>query len=213
MSGSAVKKIQDPSESSGDVNAHSSKSIPSVDTTSVLSLLDAAFTLLNIKIKAKFDKPSRLMQMFFFLSICIPLSTFIIRLVGRFPFWAFWLLSYYGTIWAFGHYNKSKCDLQGDLPQIANFYVKRKMFLTWFLIESILFLAIGWYLVPIRGPVALLVVYFLLFAAGGLIYGLGDVTCPHCGAINAGQRSKATDEQKDFRCCICKKKFSHYLDP
>jgi len=205
-----VKKIQEPSESSGDVNAHSSNSILSVDTTSVLSLFDAAITLLNIKIKAKFDKPNKLMQIFFFLSICIPLSTFIIRLVGRFPFWAFWLLSYYGTIWAFGHYNKSKCDIQEDFTKGINFYVTRKMFLPWFFIESILFLTIGWYHVPIRGPVAFFVVYFLLFAAGGLIYGLGDVTCPHCRAINAGRRSKATDEQNEYRCCICKKIFSHY---
>ncbi|MFQ6119739.1 MAG: hypothetical protein ACE5KE_07615, partial [Methanosarcinales archaeon] len=159
----------------------------------------------------KFDKPRKLIKIFTFLSIVIPLSTFLIRLVGKFPFWAFWLLTYYGTIWTFGHYNKSNCGIQ-ETPHL-NFYVKRKTFLLWFLIESFLFLTIGWYLVPIRGPVALVVVYFSLFAAGGLIYGLGDVTCPHCGAINAGRRIKATDEQTDYHCCICKKEFSHYHGP
>ncbi len=204
-----MKKIQEPTEPSRDVNAHNSKSISSLDTTSVLSLLDAAFTLLNIKIKAKFDKPNILIKIFFLLSIFIPLSTFIIRLVGHFPFWGFWLFSYYGTIWTFGHYNKSNCDVKEDLSKGTNFYVTRKMFLLWFIFESILFLTIGWYHVPIRGPVALFVVYFLLFAAGGLIYGLGDVTCPHCRAINAGRLNKVINKQNEYHCCICKKIFSH----
>lgn len=208
MSGSIVNKIKKPVEPSKEVNANFSMSVPSVDTTSVLSLQKAAITLLSIKIR----DPRNTLNIFLVLSIGIPLSTFIIRFVGRFTFWIFWLLAFYGTIWAFGYFNKSHCDVQGDqLQKIPSdpFYITRTMFLAWFLFESLMFLTIGWYLVRIREREALFVVYFLLFVAGGLIYGLGDVTCPHCHAINAGRRIKATDEYTDYRCCICKKEFSH----
>ncbi|MFX0195397.1 MAG: hypothetical protein ACFFCW_04670 [Candidatus Hodarchaeota archaeon] len=208
MSGSIVKKIQEPVGTSKEVNENKSMSISSVDTTSVLSLLKATITLLYIKIKY----PRNTMNVFIVLSITIPLSTLIFRLVGRFTFWIFWLLAFYGTIWAFGYFNKSNCDMHGDLLQkdpSLDFYITRKMFLAWFLFESFMFLTIGWYLVRIRGREVLLIVYFLLFAAGGLIYGLGDVTCPHCHAINAGRRIKTTEEYTDYRCCICMKEFSH----
>lgn len=214
MSGSGVKKIQEPVESSKEVNANKSMPVPLLDTTSVLSLMKATMTLLYIKIR----DPRNTLNIFLVLSISIPLSTLIIRLVGRFSFWVFWLLAFYGTIWAFGNFNKSNGDIRGDLPQKVPsfftksppaFYITRTMFLAWFLFESFMFLTIGWYLVRIRGREALLIVYFLLFAAGGLIYGLGDVTCPHCQAINAGRRIKATDEYTNYRCYICKKEFSH----
>ena len=191
------------------MNKHKFTSTPSVDTTSVLSLLNAAYSLFDKKIKAHpVFKPRTLLVMFTILSVGVPLSTWPTRIVGRFPFWFFWLMVFYGTIWSFGYFNRSYAE-RITQNKSHPFTVTRILFLFWFITESIAFLLIGWVFVPIRGPVALFVTYFLLFAVGGLIYGLGDATCPHCTAINSGNRIKSTENRTDYQCLVCKKEFSH----
>ncbi len=208
MSGSAVKTNQESEEFSNEINTQNSTRISSIDATSIIALLKAAISLLEIKIKTNFDK---ILTLFTIISLAIPFTTLIFRLVGRFIFWIFWTISFYGTMWAFGYFNRSNCHINGDLRQNPShsFYISRKIFILWFLLQSFFFLIIGWYLVLIRGPYSLYVIYFWLFAALGLIYGLGDVTCPHCGAINAGQRIISTAESIEYRCCVCKQEFSH----
>ena len=108
LDGLSVTKSQITKESSESVNKNKFTSSPSVDTTSILSLLNAAYSLLDKKIKTHpVFKPRTLLVVFTILSVGVPLSTWPTRIVGRFPFWIFWLMVFYGTIWSFGYFNRS----------------------------------------------------------------------------------------------------------
>lgn len=155
--------------------------------------------------------PQRLIKLLIFLSIVVPLSAFIIRLVGNLFFWAFWALVFYSTIWAFGNYNRAYCGTNttttGGIVRRVRF-INRKHFLSWFLLETIFFFSLGWFEL-IRNFTVLLILFFAIFGIFGLVYGLADITCPHCGAINGGIKLNEDEDRINYLCCVCNLNFSH----